>query len=75
MNDDLAFSGLAADTYQAYGKAVDFKNYQGLPMPEWVDLPESIRFAWIAAARFAFERGQSQVIDHNVEMYLVNGEE
>ena len=41
---------LAKIAYQAYGKTTDFKNYQGLPMPEWESLPEKIQQAWIAAA-------------------------
>jgi hypothetical protein len=36
--------------YEAYGKATDYKNYQGLPMPEWDDLTDTIRGAWRAAA-------------------------
>jgi hypothetical protein len=74
MNDDLAFLGLAIDTYHAYGLSVGFKNDRGLPMPQWIDLPELIKTAWIAAARCAFERGESQMIDRNVEMDLINGE-
>lgn len=36
--------------YTAYGRKVDFKNFQGGPMPVFDDLPERIRGAWIAAA-------------------------
>ena len=46
----------ARDAYRAYGQTTDFKNYQGLPMPAWEDLPEKIREAWVnasdAAARY-----------------------
>jgi len=41
---------LAKIGYQAYGQLTDFKNYQGLPMPTWDDLPERIQNAWMAAA-------------------------
>jgi hypothetical protein len=41
--------------YQAYGETTDFKNYQGLPMPEWNALTETIRKAWIKAALAAIE--------------------
>ncbi len=34
----------------AYAATTDHKNYQGLPMPEWDDLPETIQRAWVAAA-------------------------
>ena len=40
---------LSQSAYKAYGKATDFKNYQGLPMPKWEDLPEPIKKAWDAA--------------------------
>lgn len=36
--------------YSAYGRKVDFKNYQGNPMPMFHELPPNIRDAWIAAA-------------------------
>lgn len=39
----------AKEAYRAYGSVTDFKNYQGLPMPEWDSLTEKIREAWIAA--------------------------
>ncbi len=41
---------LAKKAYLAYGQTTDFKNYQGLPMPEWENLPESIQKAWCNAA-------------------------
>lgn len=41
---------LARKAYQAYGSTTNFKNYQGLPMPAYDDLPEGIRRAWQAAA-------------------------
>lgn len=40
---------LAQIAYDAYGATTDHKNYQGLPMPKWEELPEKIRGAWIAA--------------------------
>lgn len=36
--------------YAAYGATTDYKNYQGLAMPAWPDLPSKIRDAWRAAA-------------------------
>ncbi|WP_414755573.1 hypothetical protein [Anabaena sp. CCY 9910] len=42
---------LAQIAYHAYGKTTDFKNYQGLPMPEFEALPEKIKEAWIAATQ------------------------
>lgn len=36
--------------YAAYGDATGHRNYQGLPMPSWDDLTETIRWAWTKAA-------------------------
>jgi hypothetical protein len=41
---------LAITAYQAYGNSVEWKNYQGLPMPRWDDLPAAIKQAWVDAA-------------------------
>ncbi len=40
---------LAQSAYLAYGRSTGFKNYQGLDMPRWDDLGESIQGAWRAA--------------------------
>ena len=37
--------------YDAYGRTVDYKNYQGLSMPAWKDLTPIIRQGWENAAR------------------------
>ncbi len=37
--------------YNAYGDHVGWKNYAGLPMPIWSDLPDKIRGAWVEATR------------------------
>lgn len=42
--------------YRAYGDHVGWKNYQGLPMPEWANLPPLIQGAWNAAAEAIIER-------------------
>jgi hypothetical protein len=36
--------------FYAYMEAVDGKNHRGEAMPEWHELPASIRTAWEAAA-------------------------
>lgn len=41
--------------YTAYGKAVDFKNHLGQPMPRFDELPERIRNAWEVGARVIWE--------------------
>lgn len=41
---------MAQKMYQAYGETTDFKNYQGLEMPQWKDLGPKIQLAWEKAA-------------------------
>lgn len=45
MND----TELAKVAYQGYGESTGFKNYQGLPMPEWEGLGVKIQTAWVSA--------------------------
>lgn len=37
--------------YEAYGESTGWKNFEGKPMPKWVNLPPNIQAAWIAAVR------------------------
>lgn len=48
---------LAKQAYYAYGSVTDFKNFQGNAMPEWEGLTDTIREAWKAAARYAWNEG------------------
>lgn len=41
--------------YIAYGKVTGFKNFRGDPMPEFEDLPETIREAWEAASQVIWD--------------------
>lgn len=43
--DDLGKVG-----YIAYGNVTDWRNYAGLPMPEWEELSGNIQQAWAEAA-------------------------
>ena len=47
----MDIEALAQEAYKAYGSVTDWKNYQGLPMPEWKDLPPNIQEAWRASSR------------------------
>lgn len=47
---EIDIARLARLAYAAYGETTDYKNYQGLPMPAFDDLPVKIREAWNAAA-------------------------
>lgn len=51
MSDLLTPMDLAKVAYRAYGESTGFKNYQGLPMPEWDKLTVSIQTAWVAASQ------------------------
>lgn len=42
---------LAGAGYAAYGRWVGGGDHQGLNAPDWADLPDPQRLAWIAAAR------------------------
>lgn len=42
-------SRLARIAYEAYAKATGGRNFFGNPMPEWEELPQSIRDAWDCA--------------------------
>lgn len=46
---------LARAAYAAYGEVTGYKNYQGLPMPTFNELSETIQRAWIAAASKSVE--------------------
>jgi hypothetical protein len=59
-------TSLGEAAYLAYGEAVGFENYQGLPMPTWDELPDRIQGAWHAAARGVQEQ---------IEGYLAQGED
>ena len=59
----------ARDAYRAYGQTTDFKNYQGLPMPEWDALPEKIREAWVNASNAAarYHEPVAYLVDDNTD--------
>lgn len=42
--------------YRAYGDAVGWTNWQGKPMPPWLELPPAIRDGWDAAAQAVLDR-------------------
>lgn len=41
---------IAKIAYDAYGHSRDHRSYQGDPMPEWDELPDPIKEAWMEAA-------------------------
>lgn len=49
--NDEQLTDFAKSAYHAYGQVTDFKNYQGLPMPEWEALTERIQAAWKGAVK------------------------
>lgn len=54
---------IARLAYAAYSEATDNKNYQGLPMPLWEDLPEHIHRAWCAAVVAAVAEATGSLIE------------
>ena len=42
---------LANMAYLAYGQVTDHKNFRGEPMPDFDDLPDKIRSAWVNAVK------------------------
>lgn len=44
--EDKGIDRLAQSAYHNYGAVTNYQNYQGLPMPEWKELPDAIRNAW-----------------------------
>lgn len=46
--EDITLGQMA---YTAYATATEWKNFQGAEMPDWYELTEAIRRAWILAAK------------------------
>jgi len=49
--DEIDWQSIARNSYEAYNQVSNWKNYQGLPMPQWDDLPANVRDAWLASAK------------------------
>ena len=49
----MAWTEIAASAYRSYAASTGNKNYQGLPMPAFDELPLPIQTAWEAAVRQA----------------------
>lgn len=47
--------------YAAYAQATGGLNFLGQPMPEWPDLPASIRAAWEAAAQAIRDQAEQEL--------------
>lgn len=47
----MSWQEIAKSAYLAYAASTDNKNYQGLPMPAFEDLPVTIQTAWECAVR------------------------
>lgn len=56
MKPNEFFIPYAQSAYRAYGEVTGFKNYQGLPMPEWENLTDTIRAAWVGAVKDVFRQ-------------------
>lgn len=47
---------LAKQAYEVYGKRAQWKNYQGKPMPQYDNLPPTIKGCWEVVASFFIGR-------------------
>lgn len=56
------YMNLAESTYNHYGAAVEFKNFQGQPLPNFDDLGELQKKAWHDASRFAYNQGKADQV-------------
>jgi hypothetical protein len=54
---------LAKYAYDKYGDFVGWKNYAGLKMPDWDQLPSNIQDAWKASVRAVSEKLASEKIE------------
>lgn len=63
MEQELYFIERAKEAYSAYGAVTDHKNYQGLPMPEWNELTDKIRAAWVEAVKSVYRHLQETGTD------------
>jgi len=59
----------AESAYNAYGKTTDFKNFQGNPMPVWVNLPEHIKTAWKSAVNDVMKSLDVRDSETNTPLY------
>jgi hypothetical protein len=53
---------ITKDSYAAYGETVGWKNYAGLPMPTWEELPPKIQEAWRAATKETLRKTLGDVL-------------
>lgn len=51
MKPDSFFERYAQAGYEGYGISTGHKNYQGLPMPTYTDLPDKQKRAWLDAVK------------------------
>lgn len=68
MSEESELTAFAKIAYHAYGKVTDFKNFQGNPMPLWVELPKKIQQAWKAAVQAVCKESRQFVIPHTADM-------
>lgn len=61
---------LAREAYARYAAVTDWKNYQGLPMPQFDDLPDKIKEAWDAAVLPLLDYANLQTIANEAMFVL-----
>ena len=70
MSNTHSVLKLAEEAYGAYGAATGWKNFQGNEMPEWKDLPDGIKLAWLCAASHIQLKILNSVYDPNQLMVM-----
>lgn len=66
--------GLARSAYDAYGRAVGYKNFQGKPMPEWDQLGEKVKAGWRAASHSVAHEVAKMLSDPKTYQKVLNDE-
>ena len=51
MRHDMSYVAMARSAYHAYTRNVVGRNFAGLPLPQWEDLPTHRQIAWECAVR------------------------
>jgi len=49
--------------YEAYGDSVEWKNYMGVPMPQWEVLSDKVKVAWAVAANAILDKSNKDQQD------------
>lgn len=63
MTDKLSPEDYGQIAFDAYGNSTGGLTWDKKPIPEWIELPEHVRKAWIAAAQAVLDMWADQDAD------------